>query len=65
MSRSIDVNLIANQILETTGGNGKKWDHIQREAIQFQLERLTYGLAEYERQKVARMVNFRLAEPVL
>ncbi len=65
MSRSIDINLIANQILETTGGNAKGWDKTRREAIQLQFERLTFGLAEYERQEVAWMVNFRLAAPVL
>ena len=65
MSRSIDINLIANQILETTGGHGQGWDKTRREAIQMQFERLTFGLAEYERQEVAWMVNFRLAAPVL
>ena len=65
MSRSIDINFIANQILETTGGIGKTSDKIRREAIQLQFERLTSGLVEYERQEVAWMVNFRLAAPVL
>jgi len=65
MSRSLDANLIANQILDTTGGCDKGRDNARREAIQIQFERLTLGLAEYERHKVAWLVNFRLAAPVL
>jgi len=65
MSRSIDINFIANQILESTGDTGKGSDKTRREAIQSQFERLTFGLAEYERQEVAWLVNFRLAATVL
>jgi hypothetical protein len=65
MSRSVDVNMIANQILEASGGSDRDRNNARREAIQFQFERLTMGLAEYERQEVAWMVNFRLAATVL
>ena len=60
MSRDCDVNLIANQIVQATGENKSAGD-----GVQSQFERLTMGLAEYERQQVARAVNFRLAAAVL
>jgi hypothetical protein len=65
MSRSLDANLIANQIVDTTGRQQQGWDKPRREAVRFQFERLTLGLAEYERQRVVWLVNFRLAAPVL
>lgn len=65
MSRSVDANLIANQILDTISKHEKAGDKARREAIRIQFERLTLGLAEYERHKVAWLVNFRLAAPVL
>jgi hypothetical protein len=61
MSRDIDVNLIVNQIIDATRGS-----QLGREAVAKRYyERLTLGLAEYEREQVAWMVNFRLAAPVL
>ncbi len=65
MSRSVDANLIANQIIEAAGGRHKTWDKTSREVVQTQFDRLTMGLAEYERQQVAWLVNFRLSAPVL
>lgn len=65
MSRSLDVNLIANQIVEVTSQQSKSWDAIRRETVRSHFERLTLGLAEYERQEVVWLVNFRLASPVL
>lgn len=61
MSRSVDVNLIVNQIIEANRGR----DNRTHETIQTRFERLTLGLAEYERQQVAWLVNFRLAAAVL
>ncbi len=61
MSRSVDVNLIATQIIEANAGRDKNARDVWRK----QFERLTLGLAEYERQQVAWLVNFRLASPVL
>ncbi|HOB74475.1 MAG TPA: hypothetical protein PKG54_08110 [Phycisphaerae bacterium] len=61
MSRTVDVNLIVNQIVEANRGR----DNNARESIRNQFERLTLGLAEYERQQVAWLVNFRLSSVVL
>ena len=61
MFRDVDVNLIAYQIVATTTGRDKGMG----EAVRSQFERLTRGLVEYERQRVAWLVNFRLAAPVL
>ncbi len=65
MSRSVDVNSIANQIVEAAPAKEKRRDTEARVAIRNHFERLTAGLAEYERQQVAWLVNFRLAAPVL
>ena len=61
MSRTVDVNLIVNRIVEANRGRGNN----ARESIRNQFERLTLGLAEYERQQVAWLVNFRLSSVVL
>lgn len=61
MSRSVDVDFIANQIVEAVGGP----DRTSRDRVKSNFERLTFGLAEYERQKVVWLVNFRLASAVL
>jgi hypothetical protein len=61
MSRTVDVNLIVNRIVEANRGR----DNNARESIRNQFERLTLGLAEYERQQVAWLVNFRLSSVVL
>lgn len=61
MSRECDVNLIANQIVESSNCR----EMAGRETVRRHFERLTHGLAEYERQQVAWLVNFRLAAPVL
>lgn len=65
MSRSLDANLIAHQILQSTDTCGQSGDKTRREAIRVQFERLTFGLAEYERHQVAWLVNFRLSAPIL
>jgi hypothetical protein len=65
MSRSVDANFIAHQILQSTDGCGQSGDKTRREAIQAQFERLTLGLAEYERHQIAWLVNFRLSAPIL
>jgi hypothetical protein len=61
MSRMIDANFIACQIIEGTCGQGAA----HREEIVRDFERLTFGLAAYERDQVAWLVNFRLSAPVL
>jgi hypothetical protein len=61
MSRAVDINFIANQIIDATRGS-----KLAREAVaRSHFERLALGLAEYEREQVAWLVNFRLAAPVL
>jgi hypothetical protein len=61
MSREVDVNVIASQIVQAAGGWGKD----AQDVVKVHFDRLTIGLAEYERQQVAWLVNFRLAAPVL
>lgn len=61
MSRAVDVNFIANQIIDAARGSQAGRETIARSYF----ERLTHGLAEYEREQVAWLVNFHLASPVL
>ncbi|MEP0843154.1 MAG: hypothetical protein HRF43_10640 [Phycisphaerae bacterium] len=61
MSRIVDVNFIAGQIIEAARGSKR----VTREVLIELYRRLTFGLAEYEREQVAWLVNFRLAEAVL
>ncbi len=61
MSRDVDVNLIANQIIDAIRDS----QTARETAAKCYYDRLTMGLAEYEREQVAWLVNFRLAAPVL
>lgn len=61
MSRMVDVNFIAGQIVE----GFQRWGAAHHEKVVRDFERLTFGLAEYERAQVAWLVNFRLSAPVL
>lgn len=63
MSRVVDVNIIASQIIEAC--HNRHENRAREHDIRHDFERLTLGLAEYERQQVAWLVNFRLASPVL
>lgn len=61
MSRITDVHSIAGQIVDVNPGAGLA----NSESIVRRFQQLTFGLAEYERDQVAWLVNFRLASPVL